>query len=60
MNAIANVATNVERAGRQRANPFLLRQPPVKINRQAVYAVREVSVTYHRSAHRDAHYVILA
>lgn len=67
MNAIANVATNVERASLKRANNFTSlitsrtsRTPTLKINRQTIYAVRKVLVTRHNFTHPDAHYVIFA
>lgn len=68
MNAIANVATNVEQAPRFAGSityafgtprTSRARRAP-RINRQTIYAVRKVTVTYHCNTRRDAHYVILA
>ena len=78
MNAIANVATNTERAFcfagsnhhnqggqhpahiRSPLNSFAFGTPAPKINRQSVYAVREVTVIRHSMHHRDVRYVIFA
>lgn len=71
MNAIANVATNVERVScfagsinyafaSRSTSRAPRRTSALRINRQTIYAVREVVVLVHSSAHRDARHVIFA